>query len=514
MVDVEKITNRENGIYYTPPDLAEYLVKPLLTEYNASILDPAYGEGALLLAIERVQQQALTHSKISLFGCDIKPVNGLLMHLPEANLKKVNFFDFSVESKFDIVVTNPPYVRHHLLDAEDLKRYRKSFVDIEILKNTADLWAYFMIKSVLHLKPNGALGAILPWAFLQADYAQPLRHWLFNHFKEIKLVALSNKYFKETDERIILIWLKGYGKICKKLEIGSAKDIEQPIEFGTLSHDNWNSNRVLYHGGEEIESTLSVLKRDYGFTSLGDHADVKIGIVTGADKFFIMSDEIAKKNSIHGKNLIPILTTAKSFSELIKNGPRSLPRLIKINENHFEKYRSFLRKGISKNYHHRAHCKLRSPWYAVRIGNTPDAFFPYRTSKFPYLLLNVHGIQCTNSVHRIYFKGKLTATEKQWIQVSLLSQMGQLSLESNSKTYGRGFLKIEPTSLKKALVIISKNTMILPVYRNIIELLSNNKRSEAVQLATDFIAHSLGISEELISLIQTTVNNIQNIRTK
>ena len=45
---------KKNGIYYTPSNLAEFLAKPLLNDKNIKILDPAYGEGALLLAAEKI----------------------------------------------------------------------------------------------------------------------------------------------------------------------------------------------------------------------------------------------------------------------------------------------------------------------------------------------------------------------------------------------------------------------------------------------------------------------------
>ena len=45
-----------------------------------------------------------------------------------------------------------------------------------------------------------------------------------------------------------------------------------------------------------------------------------------------------------------------------------------------------------------------------------------------------------------------SVVEIKWKKIRLLSVVGQLSLESFSKTYGRGMLKIEPNTLKKSLV--------------------------------------------------------------
>lgn len=107
---------RKDGIFYTPPELADYLVKPFSGTGNISILDPAYGDGALLLSAERILHNQQNPVTIEVFGCDTKPVNGLLKHLPEANLQKLDFFDYPTTKKHSLILTNPPYVRHHYQD--------------------------------------------------------------------------------------------------------------------------------------------------------------------------------------------------------------------------------------------------------------------------------------------------------------------------------------------------------------------------------------------------------------
>src|SRR5437016_1269729 len=89
---------KENGIYYTPAELADCLTKPLVTN-NIAVLDPAYGEGALLLSAEKFCKENKTLSSIHLYGCDTRPLNGLLKHLPKANLRKIDFFHYSTDNK-------------------------------------------------------------------------------------------------------------------------------------------------------------------------------------------------------------------------------------------------------------------------------------------------------------------------------------------------------------------------------------------------------------------------------
>lgn len=511
MDNKEMQNNKQNGIYYTPSALAEYLVAPLIKCEDISILDPAYGEGSLLLSAEKIYYRKINKNGLHLFGCDIKPVNGLLEHLPKANLKKADFLNYPMEEKVDLVLMNPPYVRHHFQDKKKVKEYRAHLSDFDIINNSADLWAYFMIKSVHHLKKGGSIGAVLPWAFLKADYAQPLRSWLSRLFSDIKILTLSDQYFDNAEERVVLVWLKDYGTPTKSIKIASANSIKGKISFSNIPLENWNSNKVLYNGNTDTNSILLKYKNEYGFSELENYAEIKIGVVTAADTFFIKSEADAKALGFSKIKLLPILTSSKDFTEVIINGAKNLKRLIILKEKDYSRFKDYVEAGVLEKYNLRAHSKLRKPWYSVRVGKIPDAFFPYRAVRYPYLLVNDFKIQCTNSVHRVYFKN-LTDTEVRWIQVSLLSVIGQLSLEANSRTYGNGVLKVEPKSLKKALVLKRNDASINPVFIKITKQLKNNNKEAAVRMATEFINSQLDIPKKLEKEAAEHLLELQNLR--
>ncbi len=130
------LDKRKNGIYYTPEKLAKYLAEPLIDGSTMRVFDPAYGEGALLLAAESIfKEKFVTNETLELFGTDIHPINGLLSHLPEANLKQQDFFNLEYNLKFDTILSNPPYVRHQSQSRELIKEYRKRFDELQFLSN-------------------------------------------------------------------------------------------------------------------------------------------------------------------------------------------------------------------------------------------------------------------------------------------------------------------------------------------------------------------------------------------
>jgi hypothetical protein len=75
---------------------------------------------------------------------------------------------------FDAVIGNPPYVRQELLGS--LKSYFQR--KYEVYHGVADLYAYFIEKSVSLLRSNGYFAYIVANKWMRANYGKPLRQWL------------------------------------------------------------------------------------------------------------------------------------------------------------------------------------------------------------------------------------------------------------------------------------------------------------------------------------------------
>ncbi len=514
-MEIENISeNKKNGIYYTPGTLADSLVKPLINSPNHTIFDPAYGDGALLIAAERTYKEKFGGENVGfpIFGCDKHPVNGRLTHLPDANLSTQNFFDHPLINKYDVIVMNPPYIRHHLLDNEEREKYHAVTSSLLDLKYTSDLWAYFMVKAIGHLKKGGSIGAIIPWSFLQAEYAQKIRKWLLEKFEKINILALGAKYFNRTHERVLLIWLKNFGRKTVSIKISFSGGVDENITFMEIDKKNWLSSPVIVSERFDIETIIRRYIDDYNFKRFGEIASVRIGVVTGADRFFILSKTEAQNRFFREDRLTPILSSAREFSGFIQNGKKAVKQLITFSsepiDNEYEL--KYIKEGERKKFHLRAHSRLRKPWYVVNGGKLPDAFFPYRMVQIPYLMLN-RQTQCTNSIHRIYFKN-LSENEKKWVQVSLIAASGQLSIESYAKTYGRGVLKIEPGALKSSIVYLSNDPDINSIYRQISKLIASGEKSKASVMATKFLNEKLAIEESQIDETFSALLELQNRR--
>ncbi len=80
------------------------------------------------------------------------------------------------EAVFDIVIGNPPYVRHE--DIKDLTPVLKNIYQYECSSSRADLYVFFYERSVKLLKPQGVLSFITSNKWYRAKYGEGLRQFM------------------------------------------------------------------------------------------------------------------------------------------------------------------------------------------------------------------------------------------------------------------------------------------------------------------------------------------------
>jgi len=81
---------------------------------------------------------------------------------------------FQQRGGFDVVIANPPYVRH-----EEIKEFKPAFRRVfECFAGTADLFVYFYERSVKLLRDDGALALITSNKYYRTGYGEKLREFL------------------------------------------------------------------------------------------------------------------------------------------------------------------------------------------------------------------------------------------------------------------------------------------------------------------------------------------------
>jgi len=517
---------KNNGIYYTPSELANFAAKLGIAKVNSSILDPCYGDGALLLAAhKRLRQVGSISPARQIFGYDIAPPGKNLPRnkqnplFHKGKLRKGTFFSAIKErrNKFDVILMNPPFVRHQLISSVKQKRLRNIVNSSSVLPGTSDLWVYFIIHSLKFIRKGGNLVAILPWSFLYADFAKCVRELLFEKFGTLHVAVLGKRMFERAEERILVVVGGNFGSSSTEVGVHYSFNVpKEEISWTTAQKKTWLGSPWLSLLNSDIQKVLSDLAKNLGFDSLGRFAKTRIGTVTGANNFFILERKAAKRIQLPRKILKPIITHTRDLHKLTIDASDDITHVIVLIPEDFELPQSlkrYIKMGKKKGLHKRYHTEKRLKWYSIPNQKPPDGFLHYMTKEVPFLVLNSNGLLSTNTVHQVEFLDEVDENTKKWIQFSMLTSISQVSAELVGRTYGGGVLKIEPTAAGKIMVYPGNGHSFPEGLRNKLNAyLVKGRRLDAVELADKWIIANLAVSKEDMDFVKECYQNIRGIR--
>lgn len=95
------------------------------------------------------------------------------------------------EAVFDIVIGNPPYVRHE--DIKELTPVLKNVYQYECSSSRADLYVFFYERSVKLLRPQGVLSFITSNKWYRAKYGEGLRQFMATHTRLKNIIDFGDE---------------------------------------------------------------------------------------------------------------------------------------------------------------------------------------------------------------------------------------------------------------------------------------------------------------------------------
>jgi type II restriction/modification system DNA methylase subunit YeeA len=181
----------------------------------------------------------------------------------------------------DIVVMNPPYVRQESIEPERKKYY----IDTYKFDKKSDIYVYFFQRALRLLKTKGVVSAITSDKWLETSYGIKLQEYLKSRL--ISIFGQRNRTFEADVNTVITV----YSNVMQNgpvdftyLESYASKTILRriPGERADLKPGKWFFLRGPTMFMEKIYPKLT--------HKLGNFAEIKFGIKTGANDFFYMKD--------------------------------------------------------------------------------------------------------------------------------------------------------------------------------------------------------------------------------
>lgn len=462
--------DRRRGIVYTPNRVAAEMASWAIRDGNDVILDPCVGRGIFVVSAHaRLSSLGTRNAERNIFGVDRDPSGKDAFRASggrRSNFRLADFFSVSrgdLNNRFSVVLANPPYLRHHHLGLRDFAVARRAISDRgHFLPRTANYWAYFLLHSLQFLETGGRLAFVLPGSVLHSDFAAHVRDVLYRQFTKLDFVTLNECIFERVQEEAVLLLADGKAEgsatratiairaeSVNTLSLAACGRVEPARRLSTV--DRWSQLRL----NDTERSAYETLTQ--ATAALGDHFDVHIGVVTGANAFFVRS-----RSEL---DLLPVSCWQRSISKnrLLKglfftdddweesaqlDEPAYLAGIV-ARDLKSTRVRRFLARGIQLKVDKTTHGRRRPSWYSLQLPAAPDAFLTCMTAVSPAIVGNSAQVVPTNTIMSLYFRAEREPKVAAAVaSLAFATSLAQLGAEIEGRAYGGGLLKIEPSDAR------------------------------------------------------------------
>jgi hypothetical protein len=477
---------RRLGRYDTPRPLSQAVADWAIRSPRDEILEPSSGSGVFVAsALHRLRCLRCGRPEDQVWACDVDFAaveetvreTGLAAdHVWHADFLSAAGADGVRGRKFDCVIGNPPFVSLHGMEpgqrAEAYAAVRRLGVALD---RKASLWAYFLAAGAHSLRLGGRLAMVVPQCVLHAVYARALLTEVGRCFKRILLLGIRERCFLSggAGERVVLLLGEERQDLVRapELLLHESADVCAAQQFlvNAALRPPETLPRLDGHAVPHLLSAsrtplLDLSSAPCGHT-LGDFADITIGVVTGANDFFLLTEEQRKRHHLPESSVVRALPSFRFCKGLVFSGRdwggirRQGERCWLLFPREDECRRTVLRYLARFPEPARAGnitFGKRMPWFRVDLGRRPDAFMQYMGTRAPRLALAAPRTTCTNTVHRVRFRERTGRLERIAIALSLLSTFSQLSAEFEGRPYRSGALKLEPCEARQVRLLLPR----------------------------------------------------------
>jgi len=482
------------GQFATPTALALDILTCASTlipeQAQIRFLDPAVGTGAFFSALTQLFpaqriDTALGFEIDSHYG---KPASQIWRD-SDLEIRLADFTATEPSEQFNLLICNPPYVRHHHLRNSDKLQLQAKTAHVSGIKlsGLAGLYCHFLGLSHAWMAEGGLAGWLIPSEFMDVNYGKAIKRYLLETVTLLKIHRFDPDDVQFADALVssAVVWFRK-----------SAPPDNHKVSFtfgGSLLEPQLSRNVPVEELARETKWTRFPQSERRGTETskslIADLFHIRRGIATGDNAFFILNrQEIAARN-LPMELFRPILPSPRYLAgneiEADENGSPLLDRQLflldtKLSEEtigqRYPALSAYLEEGKTQGVHEGYLCRNRTPWYSQENRPPAPILCTYlgrkntRNGRPFRFILNRSAATVANVYLALYPK---PALEKAIVQnPSLLRSVWEMlnritpeQLLGEGRVYGGGLLKLEPKEL--ANVEVSQIAELIPDFRSL-----------------------------------------------
>ncbi len=473
------------GQFATPPDLAlqmlELAAEHLCGRQEVRFLDPAVGTGVFYGALGRVFGPERIGRAV---GHEIDPATAdtasRLWRTLGLDVRCGDFLGATPGADeacgFNLLVGNPPYSRHHHLERtrkRELQRQVGQHLGLRI-SGLAGVYCYFVLLASQWLEEGAVAVWLLPAEFLDVNYGAALRSHLTTRvsLRRIHRFAPEDVQFADALVTSCVVVLEASPPISEGREVvlssggtlnAPARVTEAPL-CALRATDKWSA--LIERGACSRETA------EEGGVQVGELFDIRRGIATGANSFFVVPIERARSLGLPDRYLLPVLPSPRLVPGDLVEGTADgwpgntaklalvacdLPRE-SIRRRHPE-LDAYLREAEAAGLTDRYLLRSRRPWYrqerrpaapivCTYMGRTASGRAAVR------FIRNESDAAALNVYLMLYPKPHLLramGSDPQLLErvFRALQRIPAEAVAANGRVYGGGLRKLEPAELAR-----------------------------------------------------------------
>lgn len=469
----------ETGQFATPSALADQIVSEALRHLPPRtpirFLDPSIGSGAFFSALLR---QVKAGRIADAHGIELdRRFAGAAQELWGEHGLRVTTHDFTTanvtaDAPANLLIANPPYVRHHHIGASDKQRLKQRAArrfGVEV-SGLAGLYVHFMLLGHDWMSDGGVAAWLIPTEWMSVNYGVALREYLTRHVQLIRLHLFEPSDVQFGDALVsssVVFFRKAPPSPDARVQITQGGNLGSPhwesnVTVSTLrSRSKWSALvRELIEQREAVEHAVSV----------SELFRIRRGIATGANPFFIRRLSEWSDLGISTELLRPVLPPARLLDEPViharADGYPDLPDPLGLLDTNLtaneleERYPAawaYLNQPEGRDVRETYLARHREPWYSQEKRPAAQFLCTYmgrgRKGASPFrFFYNESQAIATNGYLLLYPKGALEKQLQNHPEIgpriaALLQELAADTYRAYGRVYGGGLHKLEPSEL-------------------------------------------------------------------